>query len=53
MKEASLISQRFHLRSYDSKSETLVVTKEFLKSVRTARIRDDVYLGNQKKGKFE
>ena len=35
------------------KSETLVVTKEFLKSVRTARIRDDVYLGNQKKGKFE
>ena len=31
------------------KSETLVVTKEFLKSVRTARIRDDVYLGNQKK----
>ena len=31
------------------KPETLVVTKELLKSVRSARIRDDEYLGNQKK----
>ena len=31
------------------KPETLVVTKELLKSVRSARIRDDEYLRNQKK----
>ena len=55
MKEASIISQRFiydHMTVKNIKPESLVITKDLLKSVKSARICYDEYLSNQKKRKI-
>ena len=54
MKEASLISQCLicgHMTVKSIKPEMLVITKELLKSFKSARIRYDKYLSDQKKEK--
>ena len=54
MKEASLISQCLicgHMTVKSIKPEMLVITKELLKSVKSARIFYDECLSNQKKEK--
>ena len=54
MKEASLIIQRFiydHMTGKNIMPETLVMNKELLRSIKSARIRYDEYSSNQKKEK--